>query len=93
MREQRWHELDLHGERLDRGRVGYRLREALRAAARERAGLRVIHGRGQHVLAELVQSVLREWELEHAEGWANPGETRVEAAAVARFGQRGSSFR
>lgn len=77
-------EVDLHGCAVDAGRVGYLLRMGVERAQRRRAGLRIIHGRGQHVMADLVQEILRQQRLEFVEGFANPGETRVDAHDLLR---------
>lgn len=77
-------EVDLHGCAVDAGRVGYLLRTAVERARRHHAGLRIIHGRGQHVMADLVQEILRQQRLEFVEGFANPGVTCVAARDLQR---------
>lgn len=79
-----YHDIDLHGEMPDRGRVSYLLDEALQAARHQRRGLRIIHGRGEGVMAALVHDILADWAVGYTHGWANPGETRVELRAVLR---------
>ena len=59
------------------GRVGYLLKMGVERARRQHAGLRIIVGRGQHVMADLVQEILRQQRIEFVEGFANPGETRI----------------
>lgn len=80
----RYIEVDLHGVALDSGRVLYLISEAGQRAQREHVGLRIIHGRGEHKMADLVQQLLREREIEFEEGVLNPGETRVEMLVVQR---------
>lgn len=70
-------DVDLHGCAVDAGRVSYLLRMGVERAQRQHAGLRIVHGRGQHVMADLVQEILRQQRLEFVEGFSNPGETRV----------------
>ncbi len=77
-------ELDLHGVPPDAGRVGYLLREALEQARRKHLGLRIIHGRGEGIMAALVADTLTAWGVEHQRGVLNPGETRVEARDLQR---------
>lgn len=77
-------DLDLHGARPEPADVDARLDAAAAAARRSHRGLRIIHGRGEHVLADLAQSWCRAHDLEFAEGVLNPGETRVEALTLQR---------
>lgn len=77
-------DLDLHGLRPEDDEVGRKLLDGARQARRMHVGLRVIHGRGQHVLADIVQGWLRRNELPFQEGVLNPGETRVEALDLQR---------
>lgn len=81
-------DLDLHGTPSDPGRIGFLLRQALLRARRGHCGLRVIHGRGEFVLARLAQDWLRAQGLEFEHGVFNPGETRVAAGAVQRWRPR-----
>lgn len=76
--------IDLHGERPDRGRINYLLVEAIARARASGLGLRIIHGRGAGVMAGLVHSLLEERGLPCAASWANPGETRLDAATLRR---------
>ena len=55
-----------------------------RRARRQHLGLRIIHGRGAHVLASIAQSWLTDHGLPFQEGFLNPGETRVEAVSLQR---------
>ena len=72
-----FHELDLHGVPPDPGRVGLLLREAMDHARRRHLGLRIIHGRGEGVMADLVGDLLQCWGVDHQRGILNPGETRI----------------
>ncbi|GEM_PF-3163520 len=80
-----YEDLDLHGTRPDPGRVGFLLQEALLRARRGHRGLRVIHGRGEFVLARLAQAWLQTQQLEFEQGVFNPGETRIAAPTVQRW--------
>lgn len=78
-------ELDLHGVRPENDAVAGRLRPALATARRRHLGLRVIHGRGEYILAAMVHQFLEGWGIEHQQGVLNPGETRIEALTLQRW--------
>lgn len=75
---------DLHGLRPEGPPIYSRLAECARRAQRRHLGLRIIHGRGAHILASIAQSWLEQNGLAFQEGYLNPGETRVEARILAR---------
>lgn len=75
---------DLHGLRPEGPLVHTRLAECARRAQRQHLGLRIIHGRGEHVLASIAQAWLTNCGLPFQEGYLNPGETRVEAVSLQR---------
>lgn len=75
---------DLHGLLPEGPPVFHRLAECARRARRQHLGLRIIHGRGAHVLASIAQSWLADHGLPFQEGFLNPGETRVEAVSLQR---------
>lgn len=77
-------DIDLHGVPPDDARVAALLRKGALEARRKHLGLRIIHGRGEHVMADIAQGWLRNHELPFQEGVLNPGETRVEALALQR---------
>ena len=80
----RYLDVDLHDLRPEDALVAERLLARAREARRRHLGLRVIHGRGEHVLADIAQAWLRRHELPFQEGVLNPGETRVEALDLQR---------
>ncbi len=77
-------ELDLHGVPPDPARLSFLLQKAMDQAKRRHLGLRIIHGRGEGVMAELVGELLRSLEVEHQRGILNPGETRITARELQR---------
>lgn len=80
-----YRELDLHGVPPDPARVEHLLRDAMNQAKRRHSGLRIIHGRGEGVMAALVGDLLRGMDVQHVRGVLNPGETRVEHLTLQRW--------
>ncbi|MGH9533269.1 MAG: Smr/MutS family protein [Terriglobales bacterium] len=75
---------DLHGLLPEGPPVRQRLEDRARQARQRHLGLRIIHGRGAHVLASIAQAWLADHGLAFQEGYLNPGETRVEAVSLQR---------